>query len=154
MKVPLSWLREYCDPGLAPEGLAERLSMTGTEVARVARVGAPSADGFVVGRVLSAEPHPNADRLSVCEVDTGDGARTIVCGAPNVAAGQTVPVALPGAVLPDGRELGRAKLRGVVSDGMILSEAELAIGDDAAGIMVLEGGLAPGTPLDRVLPVA
>src|SRR5581483_12350849 len=148
-------LREYCDPGLAPEGLAERLSMTGTEVARVARVGAPSADGFVVGRVLSAEPHPNADRLSVCEVDTGDGARTIVCGAPNVAAGQTVPVALPGAVMPDGTKLGKAKLRGVESDGMILSEAELEIGDDAAGIAVLaEDGVAPGTPLAEVIPVS
>ena len=70
--------------------------MTGTEVERVGTVGPPSAEGFVVGKVLSAEPHPNADRLRVCTVDTGDGERTIVCGAPNVAAGQTVPVALPG----------------------------------------------------------
>jgi phenylalanyl-tRNA synthetase beta chain len=137
--------------------LAERLSMTGTEVERVARIGVPSTEGFVVGSVLSVEPHPNADRLSVCEVDTGEGARTIVCGAPNVAAGQSVPVALPGAVLPGGTELGRAKLRGVVSDGMILSETELEIGDDADGIIVLGAAgepAAPGTALAEVLPIA
>ena len=90
MRVPYSWLREYCDPGIEPGQLAERLAMTGTEVERVGAVGPPSAEGFVVGKVLSAEPHPDADRLRVCTVDTGDGERTIVCGAPNVAAGQTV----------------------------------------------------------------
>ena len=95
MRVPYSWLREYCDPGVGAGELAERLAMTGTEVERVGTIGPPSAEGFVVGKVLSAEPHPNADRLRVCTVDTGDGERTIVCGAPNVAAGQTVPVALP-----------------------------------------------------------
>jgi phenylalanyl-tRNA synthetase beta chain len=154
MRVPFSWLCEYCDPGLSPEDLAERLSMTGTEVERVSQAGAPSAEGYVVGRVLGVESHPDADRLSVCEVDTGDGTRTIVCGAPNVAAGQTVPVALPGAVLPGGQELGRAELRGVVSDGMILSEAELAIGEDQDGIAVLEQMPAPGTPLANVLPIS
>jgi phenylalanyl-tRNA synthetase beta chain len=155
MRVPLSWLREYCDPGLSPDELAERLSMTGTEVERLSHVGAPSAEGYVVGHVTGVSGHPDADRLSVCEVDTGDGTRTIVCGAPNVAAGQTVPVALPGAVLPGGQELGRAELRGVVSDGMILSEAELQIGDDAEGIAVLgEDGAAPGTPLSDVLPIS
>lgn len=155
MKVPYSWLREYCDPGIPAHELAERLSMTGTEVERVALAGAPGSAGFVVGKVVAVEPHPNADRLTVCEVDTGDeGTRTIVCGAPNVAAGQTVPVALPGAVLPAGTELERAELRGVVSDGMILSEAELELGDDAAGIVVLEDGASPGTPLADLLPVS
>src|SRR5690349_8441048 len=95
------------------------------EVERILRLGPPAADGFVVGRVLSVDPHPDADRLSVCEVETGDGPRTIVCGAPNVAAEQLVAVALPGAEMPDGSKLGKAKLRGVTSDGMILSEAEL-----------------------------
>jgi phenylalanyl-tRNA synthetase beta chain len=155
MRVPFSWLSAYCDPGTSPEEVAELLSMRAVEVERVVRIGAPSPEGFVVGRVLSAEGHPNADRLFVCEVDTGEGTRTIVCGAPNVAAGQTVPVALPGAVLPGGQELGRAKLRGVVSDGMILSETELELGDDAAGIMVLaEDGVDPGTPLADVLPIS
>jgi phenylalanyl-tRNA synthetase beta chain len=155
MRVPYSWLREYCDPGLGAAELAERLAMTGTEVERVGVVGPPSPDGFVVGRVLEREKHPDADRLSVCTVDTGDGdPRTIVCGAPNVDAGQTVPVALPGALLPGGAKLGKAKLRGVESHGMILSAAELEVAEESAGIMVLDAGLAPGTPLGEVLPVA
>jgi len=171
MRVPYSWLREHCDPGVGPDELAERLAMTGTEVERVGTVGPPSAEGFVVGRVLTAEPHPNADRLSVCTVDTGDGERTIVCGAPNVAAGQTVPVALPGATLPGGHEIGKAKLRGVESAGMICAASELDLGEGPAGILVLDedrsgapyppdsgkrrtGSLAPGTPLAEVLPIA
>ncbi len=155
MKVLYSWLREYCDPGVEPGQLAERLAMTGTEVERVGTVGPPSADGFVVGKVLSAEPHPNADRLRVCTVDTGDGERTIVCGAPNVSAGQTVPVALPGAVLPGGHKIGKAKLRGVESMGMICASSELELGEGPPGILVLEDGeLAAGTPLSEVLPIA
>jgi phenylalanyl-tRNA synthetase beta chain len=170
MKVPYSWLREYCDPGTGPDQLAERLAMTGTEVERVGMVGPPSADGFVVGKVLGAEQHPNADRLRVCTVDTGDGERTIVCGAPNVAAGQTVPVALPGAKMPGGMEIGEAKLRGVRSAGMICSATELGVGESPDGILVLDdgsgapyaaidhkrrtGSLVPGTPLDEVLPIA
>ena len=120
-------------------------------------MGVGSADGFVVGRVLTAEKHPDADRLSVCTVDDGSGSaepRTIVCGAPNVAAGQTVAVALPGAVMPDGTKLGEAKLRGVRSSGMILAEDEVGIGSGHAGIMVLPDDAAPGTPLDEVLPIA
>jgi phenylalanyl-tRNA synthetase beta chain len=154
MRIPVSWLTEYCDPGLSVEELADVLNLKSTEVERISHAGAPSADGFVVGEVLSVEQHPDADRLTVCEVDTGDGKRTIVCGAPNVAAGQLVPVALPGAVLPGGQELGKAKLRGVESDGMILSEAELEIGDDSAGIMVLGDGTKPGTALTEVLAVS
>jgi phenylalanyl-tRNA synthetase beta chain len=155
MRVPYSWLREYCDPGVAAGELAERLAMTGTEVERVTTIGPPSGEGFVVGRVVECERHPNADRLSVCAVDTGDGEpRTIVCGAPNVAAGQTVPVALPGATMPGGTKLGEAKLRGVRSAGMILSAAELEIAEEADGILVLDDGAAAGAPLDEVLPVA
>ena len=156
MRIPYSWLREYCDPGLEPAELADRLVMTGTEVERIGAVGPPSPDGFVVGRVLSAEPHPDADRLRVCKVDTGgeDGERTIVCGAPNVAAGQAVAVALPGARMPGGEKLRKAKLRGVASEGMILSVSELEVGGDADGILVLDGEPAPGTPLAEVLPLA
>jgi phenylalanyl-tRNA synthetase beta chain len=155
MRVPYSWLCEHCDPGVEPGALAERLAMTGTEVERVGAVGPPSAEGFVVGRVLAAEPHPNADRLRVCTVDTGDGERTIVCGAPNVAAGQTVPVALPGATLPGGHKIGEAKLRGVESMGMICASSELELGEGPAGIMVFgDDDLVPGTPLSEVLPIA
>src|SRR2546422_2103104 len=123
MRVPLNWLREYCDAGLSAAELVERLDMTGTEVTRIERVGVGSPEEFVVGKVLAAERHPDADRLTVCEVDDGSGQpRTIVCGAPNVAAGQTVAVARPGALMPDGSRLGEAELRGVRSSGMILAE--------------------------------
>jgi phenylalanyl-tRNA synthetase beta chain len=155
MRVPVEWLQEYCDPGLDLAALEERLTMTGTKVEAVHHHGVGALERFVVGRVLSAERHPDADRLSVCVVEVGEGSPAqIVCGAPNVAAGQTVAVARPGAVMPDGTELGRAKLRGVVSDGMILAEDELGIGTDHAGIMVLDGAAEPGTPLQRVLPIA
>jgi phenylalanyl-tRNA synthetase beta chain len=107
MRVPVSWLTEYCDPGLSAEALADALNLKSTEVERISHAGAPSPEGFVVGEVLSVEQHPDADRLTVCEVDTGREKRTIVCGAPNVAAGQLVPVALPGAVLPGARSSSR-----------------------------------------------
>ncbi len=173
MRVPLPWLREYCDPDLDVRQIEERLTMTGTKVEAIHRHGVPATDNFVVGRVLSAEQHPDADRLKVCKVELtpdsevdGDGVATIVCGAPNVAAGQTVAVARPGAVMPDGTTLKQAKLRGVVSEGMILSESELEISSGSEGILVLDGPdrgaggqlldaeLAPGTPLAEVLPIA
>jgi phenylalanyl-tRNA synthetase beta chain len=136
--------------------LAERLTMTGTKVEAIERHGVGALENFVVGRVLEAGKHPDADRLSVCLVDIGSGSPSqIVCGAPNVAAGQTVAVAKPGAVMPDGSKLGKAKLRGVESNGMILAEDELAIGTEHAGILVLDrDGLEPGTPLEDVLPLA
>ncbi len=154
MRVPLEWLHEYCAPDLDAFALADRLAMTGTEVERVERHGVTSLDNFVVGRVLDARPHPDADRLRVCQVDTGDGKPSqIVCGAANVATGQTVAVAKPGAVMPDGTTLKVAKLRGQPSNGMILAEDEVSIGTDHDGIMVLDGGLPAGTPLVTVLPI-
>jgi phenylalanyl-tRNA synthetase beta chain len=153
MRVPYSWLREYCDPGMEPAALADRLVMTGTEVERLETIGPASAEGFVVGKVVKCEKHPKADRLSACIVDTGDGERPIVCGAPNVAAGQTVAVALPGATMPNGMTLRKAKLRGLPSEGMILAADELELGDDHDGIMELEGSFAAGTPLGEVLPL-
>jgi phenylalanyl-tRNA synthetase beta chain len=156
MRVPLEWLHEYVRPDIDTDALAERLAMTGTEVERVERHGVTALENFVIGRVLEADQHPNADRLRVCVVDIGDGTPSqIVCGAPNVAAGQTVAVAKPGAVMPDGTTLAKAKLRGVESNGMILAEDEVAIGTEHAGIMVLDrDGLEPGTPLKDVLPIA
>ncbi|HEY2181543.1 MAG TPA: phenylalanine--tRNA ligase subunit beta [Solirubrobacteraceae bacterium] len=160
MRVPLNWLREYCDPPLDVGAIEERLTMTGTKVEAVHRHGVGSTDGFVVGRVLDLEQHPDADRLKVCTVDIGDERpATIVCGAPNVAAGHTVAVAKPGATMPDGAQLGRAKLRGVVSEGMILAASELEIGAGSEGIVVLDeltldAELAPGAPLAEVLPIA
>jgi len=155
MRLPLFWLHDFCRPDLDAHALAERLAMTGTEVERVLTHGVSALEFFVVGRVLAAEAHPNADRLRVCRVAVGEGdVAEIVCGAPNVAEGQTVAVAQPGAVMPDGTRLKRAKLRGVSSNGMVLAEDELAIGLDHDGIMVLDDELVPGAPLADVLPIA
>ncbi len=156
MRVPLEWLHQYCHPPIDAATLAERLAMTGTQVERIEHHGVAALENFVIARVLEAEQHPDADRLRVCLVDVGAGEPwQIVCGAANVRAGQTVAVAKPGAVMPDGTKLKRAKLRGQESNGMILAEDELAIGTEHAGIMVLkQDGLQPGMPLARVLPIA
>ncbi len=163
MRVPLTWLREYCDPALDVKGIEERLTMTGTKVEAIHQHGVGAVERFLVGRVLQVEPHPDADRLKVCKVDLGpataDAPATIVCGAPNVASGQTVAVARPGAVMPDGSKLKQAKLRGVVSEGMILAASELELGSDGRGILVLDeltldAEFAPGTPLADLLPIA
>ena len=135
MKISLKWLREYVDVDWGVEEFVERLTMAGLEAESVEDLGT-ALSGIVIGKVLEREPHPNADRLSVCRVDAGEAEpRTIVCGAPNVTAGQTVPVVLPGSQLPDGTKIGKAKLRGVASEGMICSEIELGLGDDGDGII-------------------
>jgi phenylalanyl-tRNA synthetase beta chain len=159
MLVPLSWLRDYVAIEVPVDELAERLNVSVAEVERIIRRGVADEDGnlglYRVGRVLEAGKHPNADRLQLCSVDVGEGEpRQIVCGAWNFGEGATVAVALPGAVLPDGRRLERAKLRGTVSDGMILSERELELGTDHTGIIVLTDPWEPGTPLAEVLPLA
>ncbi len=155
MLIPTLWLNDHCDPGLDIGALEERLTMTGTYVERMFTHGVTALENFVVGRVLSAERHPDADRLTVCMVALGEGdTAQIVCGAPNVAEGQTVAVARPGAVMPGGVKLKKAKLRGVESDGMILAEDEVGIGTLHEGIMVLDDDLVPGTPLEEVLPLA
>jgi phenylalanyl-tRNA synthetase beta chain len=156
--VPLSWLRDYVAVDVPVEELAERLTISVAGVERIIRRGVADEDGnlglYRVGRVLEAGKHPNADRLQLCSVDVGESEpRQIVCGAWNFGAGATVAVALPGAVLPDGRRLERAKLRGTVSDGMILSERELELGSDHTGIVVFPEPWEPGTPLSDVLPL-
>jgi phenylalanyl-tRNA synthetase beta chain len=154
MRVPYNWVESYCRSGLSAAELADRLTMTGTKVEALHRVGVGDVSEFVIGRVISAEKHPDADRLTICEVDVGGATNTIVCGAPNVAAGQVVAVAKPGAIMPDGTQLGRAKLRGVESAGMILAEDEVGISEDHSEIMVLDGAGAPGEPLGEHLPIA
>jgi len=139
------------------EELAHRLSISTAEVDGIERRGVPDTDGnlglFRVGKVLEAEKHPNADRLQLCRVDVGEAEpRQIVCGAWNFGAGATVAVALPGAVLPGGLELERRKVRGELSDGMILAEDEIELGTDHSGIMVLPD-TEPGTPLTDVIPL-
>src|SRR5918993_1639575 len=159
MRVPVTWLREYVPFGISLQELADRLVITSCEVDRIVTRGVPDLDGnlgrFRVGKVLEAGKHPNADRLQLCRVDVGEGEpRQIVCGAWNFGTGATVAVALPGAILPDGRELAEAKLRGEKSSGMILAEDELELGADHSGIMLLPDELEPGTPLGDVLPLS
>ncbi|MBF6621012.1 MAG: phenylalanine--tRNA ligase subunit beta [Patulibacter sp.] len=166
MRVPLSWLAELVDisGGTAPLDAAEiaaRLNITGTELDHLIAHGVETPDTIVVGRVLSAEQHPDADRLRVCRVDVGvDEPAQIVCGAPNVAADQVVAVALVGTVMPGGMKIKKAKLRGQASHGMICSARELGIGDGHEGILALDEHLpdareiAPGTPLSDVIPHA
>ncbi len=147
MRVSLDWLAEFI--ALPPEAeLAERLELGGFEDVIVEKLG-PDLSAIRVGRVLERESHPNADRLSVCRVELGeDEPVEIVCGAPNVAAGQKVAVASPGGVLPDGSVLKRSKIRGVVSHGMICSTRELGLGDEHDGILVLD----PDAPVGAALP--
>lgn len=150
MKVSLSWLSQYTPVRLSPTELAEALTQVGLAVDAVVDRFA-FMDTVRVGRVLSADRHPAADRLSVCRVDTGTETVQIVCGAPNVRAGALAAVALPGTSMPDGTTLAAGVLRGQRSDGMLCSGAELGVGTDADGILVLEEGLAVGTPLNRAL---
>ncbi|OGS41284.1 MAG: phenylalanine--tRNA ligase subunit beta [Elusimicrobia bacterium RIFOXYD12_FULL_66_9] len=159
MKISSNWLKEHIDLGLSTPELSAHLLRLGFEVAGVQRIG-PTFSGVVVAKVASREKHPNADKLSVCVVDDGARKWDVVCGAPNVAAGQTIAFARIGAVLPGGFKIGKAKLRGVESQGMICSRAELGLPKDVDGIWILGEGPALGTdvgsllgPVDDVLEV-
>ncbi len=144
MKVSYSWLNEHVELTLSPEDLAKKLLSLGFEVASIEKKG-PAFRGVVTAKILEVAKHPNADRLRLCTVDDGSQKLSIVCGAPNVAVGQTVPLARIGAELPGGRKLTPAKIRGVDSQGMLCSGAELGLGNDHAGIMVL----GEGTPIGQ-----
>ncbi len=145
MRVPLSWLRDYIDVPMSPEALAEQLTLRGMEVSSIEISGADWTN-VIVGRLLEVERHPNADTLWLTTVDVGSGEPLrIVCGAQNLSVGQLVPVARVGAVLPGERRIERSKIRGVVSDGMLCSAAELGLGSDADGIHIL--GTADELPL-------
>ncbi|MFH1008420.1 MAG: phenylalanine--tRNA ligase subunit beta [Candidatus Latescibacterota bacterium] len=150
MKVTYHWLKEFVDFDLNPSDLADVLTMAGLEVAAIEDLGAPYS-GCVVGRVLEKISHPNADRLSVCRVDVGEKVVTVVCGAPNVAEGQHVAVALVGTELSGKLVIKEAMIRGVASSGMICSEVELGLGEDASGILVLSDETKVGAPLSVAL---
>jgi phenylalanyl-tRNA synthetase beta chain len=150
MLVSLKWLQDYIDHQLTPQELADRLTMAGLEVDEIKTI-APAFTGVVVAAILSVRPHPNADKLSLCDVTDGTKTYPIVCGARNIAPGDVVPLARIGAVIPGGYTIKSTTLRGEKSDGMLCSEAELEIGDDASGIMQLPSGLVLGTPLAEAL---
>ena len=153
MKFSLSWLKRYLDINESTEAIEEALNLSGLEVEEVVTLGVPQMDNVVVGEVLTREQHPNADRLSVCEVTTGgDENHHIVCGAQNFQPGDRVPVALPGAVLPGNFKIKKSKLRGVKSEGMMCSARELNLGEDHSGLLVLSEKPELGTPINEVFP--
>jgi phenylalanyl-tRNA synthetase beta chain len=148
--APLSWIREFTPIDADPVAIAEALDNLGLEVEGV---DAPGAEilGVKAARTLEVTKHPNADKLSLVEVDTGSGTTTVVCGAPNVVAGMVVPYAPSGATLPGGFTLERRKIRGVVSDGMLCSPKELGLGDDHSGILALDPATELGVDVREVL---
>ncbi|MDI9570231.1 MAG: phenylalanine--tRNA ligase subunit beta [Pseudomonadota bacterium] len=150
MKISIKWLRDYVDFDVDPADLAESLTMAGLEVDAIERAG-PAFDGVVVARILSVRPHPQSDKLRLCEVTTGSAPLPIVCGAPNVAAGATVALARVGAVIPGGYVIKSSRLRGEPSEGMLCSEEELGIGEDNKGIMILPPEMPLGMDLKEAL---
>jgi phenylalanyl-tRNA synthetase beta chain len=150
MKVSLNWLKEHVDIELSPEDLGHLLTMAGLEVEGLEMVG-QNLDDILVARILDVSPHPNADRLSLCRVDTGTEIISVVCGAPNASEGVLAPLILPGVKLPDGTKMKESRIRGEVSKGMLLAEDEMGLTDDHAGIMILPEGTPPGTSLSSLL---
>jgi phenylalanyl-tRNA synthetase beta chain len=155
VKLSRNWLQSYVSlDGRTDDEIARAVTFLGFEVEGIQRTGAPRLETVFVGEVLTREKHPNADKLSVCTVDVGPvhGVKTIVCGAQNYKVGDRVPVALAGAVLPGNFVIRQSKIRGSLSDGMMCSGKELGVGDDHAGLLILEDRPALGLPINEVLP--
>jgi len=152
MKFSVNWLGEFVDLPKDPEQIAELLTRAGIEIKRIETRGA-NVENVLVSQITASSRHPNADRLSVCEVDDGSGTkRQIVCGATNYKAGDKVLLALPGAKLPNGTEIRKSKLRGVESEGMLCSPIELGLGEDASGLLILSPDAKVGAPIADLFP--
>src|SRR5215470_1690771 len=152
MKFSVNWLGEFVDLPKDPEEIAELLTRAGIEIKRIETRGA-NVENVLVSQITASSRHPNADRLSVCEVDDGSGTkRQIVCGATNYKAGDRVPLALPGAKLPNGTEIRKSKLRGVDSEGMLCSPIELGLGEEASGLLILSPDAKVGAPIADLFP--
>src|SRR5262249_37301025 len=151
MKFSVNWLREFVDLPENPEEIADLLTRAGVETENIETRGA-KIDKVIVSQIIASSRHPNADRLSVCEVDDGSGTkRQIVCGATNYKVGDKIPLALPGAKLPNGTEIRLSKLRGVESEGMLCSPIELGMGEDASGLLILSPDAKVGAPIGDLL---
>jgi phenylalanyl-tRNA synthetase beta chain len=150
MLISLKWLKDYVDIDLSATELADRLTMSGLEVDAVHET-VPAFSDVVVAKILSVKPHPSAEKCFLCKVTTGETTYRVVCGAGNIRAGDVVPLAKVGAAIPGGYTIKSSKIRGEVSEGMLCSEQELGIGDDASGIMILSKDLSPGKDLADVI---
>jgi phenylalanyl-tRNA synthetase beta chain len=152
MKFFVNWLREFVDLPKNPEEIAELLTRAGVETENIETRGS-NIEKVIVSQVTASSRHPNADRLTVCEVDDGSGTkRQIVCGATNYKVGDKVPLALPGTKLPNGAEIRKSKLRGVDSEGMLCSPIELGLGEDASGLLILSPEAKIGAPISDLFP--
>jgi phenylalanyl-tRNA synthetase beta chain len=153
MYLSINWLRDFITQDIPVADLAHRLTMAGLEVEEIIRCGS-EWDNVVVGEILEISGHPNAEKLQLVKVRTGDTVLPIVCGAPNIAVGQHIPLAVEGANLPGGMVIKKSKIRGEVSHGMICSEPELGLGDDHSGILVLPSDAPVGRPLAEYLKLS
>src|SRR5436189_2986986 len=152
MKFSVNWLREFVDLPKNPGDIAELLTRAGIETKNIETRGANMAQ-VNVSQMTASSRHPNADRLTVCEVDDGSSTkRQIVCGATNYKVSDKVPLALPGAKLPNGSEIRKSKLRGVESEGMLCSPIELGLGEDASGLLILSPDAKIGAPIADLFP--
>jgi phenylalanyl-tRNA synthetase beta chain len=152
MKFSVNWLREFVDLPKSAEEIVELLTRAGVETENIETRGA-KIDKVIVSQIIASSRHPNADRLTVCEVDDGSGAkRQIVCGATNYKVGDKVPLALPGTTLPNGTEIRKSKLRGVESEGMLCSAIELGLGQDASGLLIMSPEAKIGAPISDLFP--
>jgi phenylalanyl-tRNA synthetase beta chain len=152
MKFSVNWLREFVDLPPSVDALAELLTLAGVEIEGTEQRGA-NIDKVVVAQITASTQHPNADRLTVCEVDDGSGIkRQIVCGATNYKVGDKVPLALPGLTLPSGLQIQKSKLRGVESEGMLCSAKELGLGEDASGLLILSPDAKIGARIADLFP--
>jgi phenylalanyl-tRNA synthetase beta chain len=152
MKFSVNWLRDFVDLPDKIDDLGQLLTLAGVEIEGIEQRGA-NIDKVIVAQITSSSRHPNADRLTVCEVDDASGTkRQIVCGATNYKVGDKVPLALPGAKLPNGTEIRKSKLRGVESEGMLCSPIELGLGEDASGLLILSPDAKIGGPIAGLFP--
>src|SRR6266436_2258916 len=152
MKFSVNWLREFVDLPKNPEKIAELLTRAGVETENIETRGA-KIDKVIVSQITASSGHPNANRLTVCEVDDGSGTkRQIVCGATNYKVGDKVPLALPGAKLPNGTEIRKSTLRGIESEGMLCSPIEIGLGEDASGLLILLPDAKIGAPIADLFP--
>src|SRR6266704_6133137 len=152
MKFSVNWLREFVDLPEKPEDISDLLTRAGIETKNIETRGA-NVEQVIVSQITASSRHPDADRLTVCEVDDGGGTkRQIVCGATNYKVGDKVPLALPGAKLPNGTEIRNSKLRGVESEGMLCSPIEIGLGEDASGLLILSPDAKIGAPIGDLFP--